>query len=312
MSVKKMTEVWECDISAPWQQILLAMADIADDDGKSLFPSAEYLAWKMGNSSRQVRRLWADLRQAKILKVLKSSTQHQPTAYQLDLSGLPKKTPWKVLVELKRQSRPDISAGLGNSEEELSTGLEKTRPDNSAGPRPDKIASLDNPDLTFSASDLTSKVSRPDTGVSLSERDPSLRSEEEEGEGEKGEKGEGTPPAPAKKFFKEGGWGEEDRWLYDFLLHQAHLPEAREILLTNSLWWTAMGSRCHWGEKVPTEILKFLDDELSNLAAALAASEVKKPLGRKQWLRRVRTWLIDATDFRELKNARADKRRAAS
>lgn len=279
MSTKKITEVWESDISAPWQQILLAMADIADDDGNSLFPSVGYLSWKTGKSERQIRALLADLREAKVLTVSRPSSQHYPTHYHLDPSVLPKKTSWEILRELKRQSRGEISAGLGKSQDDLSTGREKSRDEKTAGLRPEKTASLENPDLQFSAPDLQFSVARPAASFILSGE---IRQLEEEGEGEK--------PASTSDFSK---WSEEDHWLRDFLKDQRLLTVPAKHLLANPIWWTSVGVACG-GLNV-----EWLTIEFAKIAAYLLEHPEKSPKGRRGWLRLIRSWLIRENRWRE-------------
>jgi hypothetical protein len=57
MSVKAMSVVWESDLTRAEKMILLAYADHADDEGGSVFPAVNRIAWKTGYSRRQVQRV---------------------------------------------------------------------------------------------------------------------------------------------------------------------------------------------------------------------------------------------------------------
>lgn len=56
MSIHLMSLVWEVDFATPTQKlVMLRLADYADDDGNSVFPSIERLARQVGASKRQTQ-----------------------------------------------------------------------------------------------------------------------------------------------------------------------------------------------------------------------------------------------------------------
>lgn len=150
MSIKKMAEVWGLEVSAHWQQMLLALADHCDDDGYSCHPSANYLAWKTGKSERQVRAIMAKLREIQGLKLLRAAAWHRPNDYFLDLSVFPKKSPFR------EPFRDEISAGLKKPRDAETAGLKTV----------DKSVDTKTSDLKFSASDLKPSVLRPEVAIS--------------------------------------------------------------------------------------------------------------------------------------------------
>ena len=211
MSVKLMSEVWASDISSPWQQILLALADRADDDGTSLNPSVDYLAWKTGKKRRQLIALLSALKDAKVLIVLTPSTQHRSPQYKLDLSALAKKIPWEMVREELKASRKARGA--------IFAPLKKSMPVNNSVPEK-------SPEVQSSVSEVQFPVPRGAVDCTRSEeirRDPNKKTgagapgavdkSEEAGErhGDLGESHKlllaGSTPAPASKSHrcKPGG-----------------------------------------------------------------------------------------------------------
>ncbi len=67
MSAKIMGECYELDIRPNLRDVLQAIADHADHDGKNAFPRLEFIAWKTGYTLRSVKRLVAELRRARLL-----------------------------------------------------------------------------------------------------------------------------------------------------------------------------------------------------------------------------------------------------
>jgi helix-turn-helix protein len=65
-----MAKVWELDLPQPLKLLALAMADFADDDGDGIFPSIEYIAWKVGAVDRTVQRQLRVLEGSGILEVI--------------------------------------------------------------------------------------------------------------------------------------------------------------------------------------------------------------------------------------------------
>ena len=95
MSVKQMGKVWELDLTHTQQSLLLALADHADDDGRSIFPAVLYLAWKTGYSERAIRLIMGDLQRLRILVAVAPARGARPTEYALHLEEAHTKTPYK-------------------------------------------------------------------------------------------------------------------------------------------------------------------------------------------------------------------------
>jgi hypothetical protein len=73
-------------LSASDKSVLLAMADCAADDGSSVFLGVERLTWKTELSERAVRESLRHLRLAEALIITKSSSQHHPTHYRINVA----------------------------------------------------------------------------------------------------------------------------------------------------------------------------------------------------------------------------------
>lgn len=112
MSAKQQGLVWELDIPAHQQQVLLALADHAHHDGSNARPSVDLIAWKTGRSERHVRRVLGELRETGLIEVTKHGRggRNNPTEYQLHLDTGPKKPPFRS------QINPDKRAGYKKEE----------------------------------------------------------------------------------------------------------------------------------------------------------------------------------------------------
>jgi len=85
MSYKLIKEVWRLALTPTQQQVLMAMADYANDDGRNCFPSQPRLAWKTGLSESTVLRTIDKLIAMSILQVLRPATNKAPARYQICL-----------------------------------------------------------------------------------------------------------------------------------------------------------------------------------------------------------------------------------
>jgi DnaD/phage-associated family protein len=89
MSVQVMSLVFEAGSLSPTQKsILLALADHANEDGRSIYPSVWRLTIKTGFGERAIRKGLAELREKKILIVVRPATQHFPTEYSININKL--------------------------------------------------------------------------------------------------------------------------------------------------------------------------------------------------------------------------------
>lgn len=67
VSATVMAWVFTLDVTADQQQVLLALADHAHDDGSSIYPSVGRLAWKTNRSERTVQRILRSIEQEGLL-----------------------------------------------------------------------------------------------------------------------------------------------------------------------------------------------------------------------------------------------------
>lgn len=86
-----MSQVWECQVTHREQALLLALCDHADDQGRNVFPSVEYLEWKTDFDERTIQRVMSSLRTRGVLIVERKAGYKRPTNYRIDLSVLPRK-----------------------------------------------------------------------------------------------------------------------------------------------------------------------------------------------------------------------------
>jgi len=84
-----MSEIWERDLMATEKLIALAMADHADHDGGSIYPSTGMLAWKTGCSEDTVLRTKRKLIERGLL-VKVAERMGKSTIYRMDFAAVPK------------------------------------------------------------------------------------------------------------------------------------------------------------------------------------------------------------------------------
>ncbi len=115
MSIKLMSQVWECDLAPNLTLVLLAMADIARDDGSRCYPSVGFLAWKCGYSPRQIQRTIQELRTMNVLLVVAHDEggRGNATEYLIKLDHLERKTAWEIVRE-RGQNKGDRLTPLVN------------------------------------------------------------------------------------------------------------------------------------------------------------------------------------------------------
>lgn len=111
-----MTEVWGLDLPHPQLLVALAMADVGDDDGSSIYPSLGRIGWKCGYSDRQVRRIVRDLEQAGLLVKVADPTEARGVEYQMVTAAGKPKAPFTPKKTRGGQSdRPDTPGPEGRT-----------------------------------------------------------------------------------------------------------------------------------------------------------------------------------------------------
>jgi hypothetical protein len=74
----------------PQKSVLFAVANHANEDGESIFPSVERLTIYTALSERTVRAVLGQLRDLKVIVVTREATHNRPTEYALDYDKLPR------------------------------------------------------------------------------------------------------------------------------------------------------------------------------------------------------------------------------
>ena len=152
-----MTQVWGLKIPHNQQWVLLAMADIADDDGTRCYPSMDYLAWKTTYSESQVRRIVGELRDSDLIVAVayEKGGRGRATHYHLHLeNGIP-----KAPFVPKRDRVRDTEETDLDDEENLSADANLSH--ESSGAKPSNVKPFAEPGET--------KPSHPDTETLSSE-----------------------------------------------------------------------------------------------------------------------------------------------
>lgn len=115
-------KVWHSALDADLKPLAATLADIANDDGTSIYPSIDFVAWRLSCSRASVDRGLKALRDAKILEVVsQGGGRGKVTEYQLIEEKLPKRAPWKP-----RQNDVVYSETTSNSRETTSDLTETT------------------------------------------------------------------------------------------------------------------------------------------------------------------------------------------
>lgn len=89
-------KVWRSALEGELKPLSAALADIANDDGTSIYPSVAYICWLLDRSERAVQGWLADLVRRGILKVIShGGGRAKTTEYHLIEDALPKRKPWR-------------------------------------------------------------------------------------------------------------------------------------------------------------------------------------------------------------------------
>lgn len=93
MSIKVMVLVWESDLPRDEKYICLALADWANDEGESVYPSIGRVHWKTKYSRRQVVRLMQDLEGRGVL-TQQGTTDQGVKRFKINVDALPTRPPY--------------------------------------------------------------------------------------------------------------------------------------------------------------------------------------------------------------------------
>ncbi len=116
-------KVWQSDLASHLKPLAAALADIANDDGTSIYPSVAYMAWLLGKGRRSVQLGLSELREAQIIEPVghDKGGRGQPTEYRLMEANLPKRVSWQELRK-GAENAPFVSVkgASGNSKGRIS------------------------------------------------------------------------------------------------------------------------------------------------------------------------------------------------
>jgi hypothetical protein len=101
-------KVWQSNLDGILKPLAACLADIANDDGTSIYPSVAYMAWLLGRDERSVQRQLKTLREQRVLAVVKFGRggRNKPTEYRMIEANLPQREKWR---------NPDMVSGLSES-----------------------------------------------------------------------------------------------------------------------------------------------------------------------------------------------------
>ena len=107
-------KVWHSGLPAVLKPLAACLADEGNNQGLNIYPSIDFLAWKLGISPRSVQRGMAKLRQAAIIRAVgrKQFGRIFIPNYLLDVSKLPHRKPWS---ETRRGSIGDVIPAFGDT-----------------------------------------------------------------------------------------------------------------------------------------------------------------------------------------------------
>ena len=141
MSIKLMTRVFDKEVDATTQRVLLVLCDHANDHGHC-WPSIPLIAWKLGVSERTVIRNVARLEEIGVIKV------HRRTGsvnrYEIDLGVLPDKSPLVTKRHPGQNVTPDsdvttrVTKRQGSSDTAMSPEPSRTVNEPSGGAKASK------------------------------------------------------------------------------------------------------------------------------------------------------------------------------
>ena len=115
-------KVWHSGLEAELKPLAATLADIGDDDGTSIYPSIEFVAWRLSRSRSAVEVGLRKLRAMGILiPVELGGGRGKPTEYRLIEKKLPTREPWNETR--KRITNPIDSTGFPQKNPIASNGV---------------------------------------------------------------------------------------------------------------------------------------------------------------------------------------------
>lgn len=118
-----MAAVWRSALPSDEKFVALALADFADDAGRSIFPSQRYIGWKVGKTDRAVRDTLAKLKARGILQVVgkRGSGPGYTIEYRFLAAALPARPEWSPEVS-SEEPGDDLGGSLAHSGRKSTSG----------------------------------------------------------------------------------------------------------------------------------------------------------------------------------------------
>jgi biotin operon repressor len=107
-------KVWHSRLPAVLKPLAACLADEGNNQGKNIFPSIGYLAWKLGISPRSVQRRMAELRQLGVICEVSKKRFGRISIpnYYFDVSKLPHRKSWS---ETRQGDSDDVTSVSGDA-----------------------------------------------------------------------------------------------------------------------------------------------------------------------------------------------------
>lgn len=118
-------KVWHSGLPAVLKPLAACLADEGNNQGLNIYPSINYLAWKLGISPRSVQRRMAELRQLAIIRAVgkKQFGRIFVPDYYFDVSKLPQRKSWS---ETRQGDASDVPPASDDASDMTSQPVEVT------------------------------------------------------------------------------------------------------------------------------------------------------------------------------------------
>lgn len=133
-----MNQVWELELPHEKQNILLALADHANDDGVNCFPGVDYLAWKCGYDRRSIQRILRQLEDDELIAPVAYAEggRGRATEFKIDITKAKKKIPFEEFKRIQKAKRAAKCHPLADEPEEEKGGEMPSFPSEKSGRMP--------------------------------------------------------------------------------------------------------------------------------------------------------------------------------
>lgn len=266
-----MSKVWQLQLPHREKHILLALADHADDQGRNVFPSIGYTAWKSDYSERTVQKVMRRFREEKTLIVTKKAGRRTSTVYRIDLSQIPEKPPLRG-EEIAPQEEEVQSTTLRGAKSSVRGAKSSVRGEVAGAPK----SSSESPFESSGNGEGVEAAPRPD-----------------------------APPvargSAAPLGFEDPEW-EQDADLREFLLSKKFVDIPLDYF-SNNAWWTRASIGCR-GITVP-----FLERTFAALGNHFDRKPQTRPMTKAGWQQKMTNFLRIEREIVNREQARVERDR---